>query len=375
MSQHSDQPPRGEPRSCPKAYNIPKEVSVTGDLGVTDFEARHLSALRRGQWLFGFVNLQRLRTDSHRLWHTVFRRFDSPISSKVVRNACVLYSLYYHGDMIPNGDELVQSYLISFYQAARDAIARQAFGELVYGCFAACVFALRTKRDLKEAFHHADGFRGSLWGFVAEEVLDVEEMLLLECMWEKMVWYLARAVTFQSHPEPENIAHLESFSQPLSLADYKNAQSSWMEHSFDEVKAKLDFVRVTLVLLKLRLNPDSGRVAEFLSQRFFDDMRMNPIGRPIKRLDTDKEGSSAVITMLWSELFNLTASILTDGERVGESAVGRIFSILNHVPSIGSHRSTRAVDLRLYSLVLAGTHANQRKDLYPQFGLFFIVRS
>jgi hypothetical protein len=99
--------------------------------GISDFEAQHLSALRRGQWLFGFVNLQRNRTDSGRLCQNLFRRFDSNISAKVVRNGCVLYSLYHHGDAVPGSETHVQSRLVAIYHAAQDAINNHAFGELV----------------------------------------------------------------------------------------------------------------------------------------------------------------------------------------------------------------------------------------------------
>jgi hypothetical protein len=364
MSHHRRKAPiQASRRSYARIVGLPKEVPA--DLSVvTEFEAQHLGALQQGQWLFGFTNLQRFRTGRHRLWHNVFRRFDAYISSTAVRNACVLYSIYHHGEMIPNHQAVAQTYLVSFYRAAQDVITREAFGELVYSCYAVCIYALRTKRNIKEVFQHADAFRRSVTSLITNEVLDSEEKFFLECMWEKMLWYIARAIMFRSPPTLEHIAHLETICQPLALADYSIVQADWMDQGFHEIKAKLDFIQVSLLLVKLPPTVDSVRVAQFLTLGFFEDMGISPSGRPILRHIGQDRASSSAMARLWLELFGLIMSLLRGTH--GDAAAGPILSILNLVTSMEPQRSIAVMDMTLYCLVLAGLVASlEQENLLP----------
>jgi len=264
----------------------------------------------------------------------------------------------------------VQRYLGNFYEAAQRAIAQNAYGELVYGSFAACMYCIRTKRKVAEIFHHANGFRLSVAAFVRLDVVDTEEMFLLECMWEKMVWYIARLITSQSSPMVELYERLEPYCRPLSLGNYNIGQSRWMEHSYCEIEAKFDFIKLLLRLNRPKVamsDLDSRHITQFLTRRFYADMRMSPTGRPIRWQGTQDPISSSTVAKIWSALFGLIGSMLGDEEGSGETTSGSIFSILNLVHSIDSNQ-TEVVDISLYTLALAGLVVYQKKDHYPQFG-------
>jgi hypothetical protein len=279
--------------------------------------------------------------------------------------------------MVANRETEVQRCLVEFYGAAQRAIARKAYGELVYGCFAACMYCIRTKRNVTEIFHHADGFRRSTEEFVRFDVLDTEEMFLLECMWEKVVWYIARLVNSRPSPMVELFPRLGPYCQPLSLGNYSNGQSRWMEHSYCEIKAKFDFITVLLWFNNpgvASADLDSGHIAEFLTLRFYRDLRMSPIGRPIRWPGTQDPISSSTVAKLWSELFRLIGRMLRDEVGSGETTSCPIFSILNLVQSIESDEA-EVVDISLYALTLAGLVVNQRKDHYERFGYQFFELS
>ena len=223
---------------------VPRQPPTPEDHLLTNLEAMHLRALRENQWLFGFSNLQRFRGDGHRLWECVFRRFGTNLSSKTVRYGCVLYSLYHLRHIMPN-DDLQMDYLDLFYKSTRDAVNHQEFADLVYGCFAGCMFALRTRRTFDEIEVHAQGFQLSVSGLTATYSLSAEEMFLLECMWEKMIWYMAQHVFSEPSPTTAALRRLAQSSKPLFCTDYKE-QPGWMQDSYCEVEVKIEFVKLAI---------------------------------------------------------------------------------------------------------------------------------
>jgi hypothetical protein len=110
-----------------------------------------------------------------------------------------LYSLHKHGKAAEN-DSYHQHYLDQFYQATRAAIDRQAYRDLVYGCFAGCMYALCVRRQFDEIAAHAVAFRLSASHLLATNSLMGEETFFIECMWEKLVWVMAREMLF-----PQNL--------------------------------------------------------------------------------------------------------------------------------------------------------------------------
>lgn len=351
-----------DPNSGADIIDIARSLPTVGKNRVTEFEAKHLQALRQGQWLFGFTNLQRFRTDSHRLWHNVFRRFDPNISARSVRSACILYSLYHHGEMVANGEPEIDRYLHEFYKAAQRAIGQQDYAELVYGCFATCMYSIRTKRSFDEILHHADGFRLSVMGFVAVDVVDIEEKFLLECMWEKVVWYIVRLVTNLLAPQVDLYPRLEGYCHPLSLGNY----IEWMENAYCEIKAKLDFAKVLLRIAQVakgELDPD--RMIQSLAARFYKAMLMSPTGRPIRWSGTQDLFTSSTIAKFWSLLCGLVGSMLqNDG---AESTSRAVFSVLD-VINLMESRQAEVVEISLFTLILTGLIVKNNKDLYVQFG-------
>jgi hypothetical protein len=67
-------------------------------------------------------------------------------------------------------------YLAQFYQGAREAIERNSYVELVYACYAMCLFEMASKRLFSEDFQkHAKGFLISYQHLVRTGALTVEE--------------------------------------------------------------------------------------------------------------------------------------------------------------------------------------------------------
>jgi hypothetical protein len=186
------------PQEIAQRLILPQPPTPEEDL-LTNFEAMHLRALRENQWLFGFSNLQRFRGDGHPLWECIFRRFGANLSSRPVRYGCVLYSLYHLRDMMPS-NHLQMDYLDLYYKSTRDAVKRKAFADLIFGCFAGCMYALRTRRAFSEIEFHAQGFRFGVYGLISTYTMAAEEKFLLDCMWEKMIWYMMQHLLREPSP-------------------------------------------------------------------------------------------------------------------------------------------------------------------------------
>lgn len=84
------------------------------------------------------------------------RRFGSHISSPAVRSAILFYSSYRKERKISC---LGMEYLAQFYNVMREAIERKAYVELLYACYAMCLYEMSSKRRFSEEFAiHANGF-------------------------------------------------------------------------------------------------------------------------------------------------------------------------------------------------------------------------
>ena len=165
-------------------------------------------------------------------------------------------------------------YLDRFYKATREAIEQNAFADLVYGCFAGCMYVLRVGRPFQEIEIHAKGFRLSVDRFVANSVVDDEEMFLLECMWEKLLWYMAKTVVFRSSSTAEELSQIAEFAQPLFQLDLTD-QPTWIQESYSQLKVKIQFIQ--LILYFYRYNQrDSVVVKDSLFKRFHRDFMVLP---------------------------------------------------------------------------------------------------
>jgi hypothetical protein len=150
---------------------------------------KHIRSLRERNFLFQFALLQFPRRDGHHVWKNVFRRFGPVLSSKPVRYGCILYSIYKHQQEFKH--EITSShhddhllYLNHFYQATQEAIKSDEFPEVAYGCFAVCMYGIRSRRNCKEVANHARGFRLSVERLMETCAPIGEKMFFLECMWD-----------------------------------------------------------------------------------------------------------------------------------------------------------------------------------------------
>ena len=119
-------------------------------------------------------------------------------------------------------------YLDQFYKAVREAIDQKAFADIAYGCYAGCLYSLRVNRPFRETVQHARGFKMGV-SFLTPSSYVCEETFFLECLWEKLVWVMTRALVKKTASvESWNI--VAELAQPLSLSDY-NDQPKWVHEA------------------------------------------------------------------------------------------------------------------------------------------------
>jgi hypothetical protein len=222
------------------------------------FEDSCIHSIREKNHLFRFGLLQRTRTDGHHLWENLFRRFGPLLSSNVVRNGCIVYVMYKNTKHRSGDPSITPSphprpndtahYLYYFCQAARDAIARCAYDELAYGCFAVCLHALRLRHDFDEIANHATGFRLAVLHLMkTPQAASGEETFFLECLWEKLVWIMAEQSLFKTTPHAKVLKSLMTFAYPLLLSTY-NEHPPWIRNSFKTLTLKFQLIRVVAAL-------------------------------------------------------------------------------------------------------------------------------
>lgn|SRR5277367_387311 len=149
----------------------PKYLS---DQTLSSFDSQYMQFYwcTSGIW-FDLIN-DSLVSSKHPLALCAARRFGPHISSSVVRFAVLFYSSYRkEGGKL---SYLGMEYLARFYESAREAIAREAYVELIYACYAMCLYELASTRHYSEDFEkHANGFLVSYENLVNMGSLKGEE--------------------------------------------------------------------------------------------------------------------------------------------------------------------------------------------------------
>lgn len=291
----------------------------------------------------------------------VFRRFGPHLSSKPVRYGCILYSL--HRNAVASHDERHMVYLDQFYKAVREAIDRNAFADIVYGCYAGCLYSLRVNKPFKEIVQHAEGFRTSV-GFLTPSSGPVcEETFFLECLWEKLVWVMTRAL-LKTTASVESWNILAEFAQPLGLSDY-NDQPKWVHEALADIKLKLQFIRF-VVALTLDGSSTAIAVKMALWRRFLPWVKKPPDGRGNTGSHCNRFLLHNLSRNLWSELLTLLSSLMIAPlAHVSEINLNLSFisTIVDCIPiSNPASPSTEFQDLNemsIISLVLVGMVASQ----------------
>jgi hypothetical protein len=163
-------------------YRIPPQPHTRTDQTLCSSDALYLQFywLRSGMW-FDLIN-DGMTGVSDPLGACVARRFGLHISSKLVRSAFLFYSSYRKDGKISC---LGMQYLAQFYEGAREAICQESYTELVYACYAICLYEMGSKRMFSDEFtKHAKGFLISYQNLVKSCALTTEENKVLGAAYE-----------------------------------------------------------------------------------------------------------------------------------------------------------------------------------------------
>ena len=284
-----------------------------------------------------------------------------------VRYGCVLYSLYHLRDILPN-DSLQMDYLDLFYKSTRYAVKGKAFADLIFGCFAGCMYALRTRRAFNEILFHAQGFRLSVNGLTRTYVVATEERFLLECMWEKMIWYMLQRIFAEPSPTIDVLKQLAQSSKLLFDTAPNRQQPRWLQESYSELEVKIQFVKLS-VSLQLRSVNDFAVIQQSLKKRFLRDFNMSAsgtqiIGQHSSRSTINRQNSRRLMTQLWLKLLALMMDLISRGTSPSSglcySTIAIILSIHSIIDLITIEQDeSRSVDddtndLAIYCLTLIG---------------------
>ena len=168
----------GEPDLIQKDDKIPYVPRTRSGEALSSLDGQHMQYYwcTSGRW-FDLIN-DNMSDSENPLALCIARRFGAHICSKPVRFAILFYSSFRKegGKVSYVGME----YLGQFYGSAQDAIGRQSYAELVYACYAMCLYEIVSKRLCSEEFgKHANGFLISYQNLVKTETLTGEEQKLM----------------------------------------------------------------------------------------------------------------------------------------------------------------------------------------------------
>jgi hypothetical protein len=233
----------------------------------------------------------------------------------------------------------------------RNAIERKDFGDVAYGCFIACLYALKVRRPFDEIAGHAKGFRIVVYQLKGT-IVD-EETFLLECMWEKLLWHMGRQLFFQSTPTIDCLHQLAEFAYPLSLSDYKS-HAVWIQDSFQELELKMFFMRF-LVSLDLQGTLESGQLKKVIVKQFWKDWTRGSTTLP------NRTQIRRVMRSLWSGLLRLLCDLTQNplvSPAVLDNTISSLYLAIDSIPEHDDITSTVEVqdliDLARSCLFLIG---------------------
>lgn len=136
-----------------------------------------------GIW-FDLIN-DGITNEKHPLAVCAALRFGPHIASKPVRSAVLFYSSFRKEGKLSC---LGLQYLGQFYKGAREAIDRESYVELLYACYAMCLFEMASTRIFSEDFaKHANGFLMSYQHLVGKGILTYEERNVMNAAYTMIV--------------------------------------------------------------------------------------------------------------------------------------------------------------------------------------------
>ena len=219
---------------------IPRPPQTPSDHNISAFEGQDMQFYwcTSGMW-FDLIN-DGMTDSKHPLGRCAAHRFGPYISSKPVRSAVLYYSSFRKEG--GKTTSLGMEYLAQFYESAREAIAKESYVELVYACYAMCLYEMTAKRSFSEDFEkHARGFLISYENLMKTDALTGEEYKVMSHAYDMIS--RATEITSSRWHQQENwfefaqtvIQRLESSalrvlnsSQAISQA---NDYSTWLPKS------------------------------------------------------------------------------------------------------------------------------------------------
>jgi len=153
---------------------IPRPPQIPSDQIVSSFDGQYMQFYwcTSGRW-FDLIN-DGMTDSKHPLALCAARRFGGHISSKPVRSAVLFYSSFRKEG--GKTTYLGMEYLAQFFESVQEAIAKESYIELVYACYAMCLYEMAAKRRFSEDFEkHAHGFLISYENLMKTETLTGEE--------------------------------------------------------------------------------------------------------------------------------------------------------------------------------------------------------
>jgi hypothetical protein len=167
---------------------IPRQPPTPTDSLLTSLEAMCLQQYRCLPLQMWTIPI----TDESVMWwvlnsrNCLFRRFGPNLSAKAVRYSVVLLTAR------PIENVISLEYLSRCYAAMRDAGSRKAFLELVYACFALCIYGMKSSRPWEEISLHLKWFWHSMENVVRTTLLSTEERYWLVFMYYALLHKVAK---------------------------------------------------------------------------------------------------------------------------------------------------------------------------------------
>lgn len=164
---------------------ISREPSTPTDETLCTYDALYMQFYWQtsGMW-FDLIN-DGITNKKYALATCLAHRFGLHIASKPIRSAVLFYSSFRkEGELTCLGLQ----YLGQFYKEAREAIDRESYVEVVYACYAMCLFELASKRMFSGDFaKHANGFLISYQHLVGKGILTYEETNVMNAAYKMII--------------------------------------------------------------------------------------------------------------------------------------------------------------------------------------------
>jgi hypothetical protein len=198
---------------------IPRPPQIPSDQNISAFEGQYMQFYwcTSGMW-FDLLN-DGMTDSNHPFARCAARRFGLHISSKPVRSAVLYYSSF--RKECGKTTCLRMEYLAQFYESTREAIAKESYVELVYACYAMCLYEMAAKRRFSEDFEkHARGFLISYENLMKTDALTGEEYKVMSQAYD-MISRATEITSSRWHQEENWFEFAQTCIQRLDNAAFR----------------------------------------------------------------------------------------------------------------------------------------------------------